>query len=72
MPAPNIQAASQFVKHCPSVRVRAVRGYSIDIEAQTDEQRAARMTPKLTLNMWTPTHVALVVTPPDPECRVSS
>jgi hypothetical protein len=69
MTAPNIQAASQFVKHCPSVRLRTICGYTLDIEAQTDEQRAARMSPKITLNMWTPTHVAIVATPPDPNCR---
>ncbi len=35
MTAPNIQAASQFVKHCPSVRLRTICPMVLDIEVAT-------------------------------------
>lgn len=35
MTAPNIQAASQFVKHCPAVRLRTICPMVLDIEVAT-------------------------------------
>lgn len=82
MTAPNIQAASQFVKHCPSVRLRTICPMVLDIEVATGAGLDAlaqfagcncggkdRQHSAECMIFWAPTHVALVNNPPDPNCR---